>query len=119
MIVPPIVVAEGADVSVFASVEDVVRQLEPWFADEPHRAYDAEGRALDLVADPPIVERRLLFGLLRSDSAHESELRVVARESEPGHAAELAALLRERLGESAPLPLPELLDRLIRRDGYA
>jgi hypothetical protein len=45
---PPIVVAEGTDVSFYASEEAVGRELEPWFVEEDYTAFDADGRKVVL-----------------------------------------------------------------------
>ena len=47
---PPLLVADGLDLMIFRSQEDLGSYIEPWFVDEPHRVWDARGRALELVA---------------------------------------------------------------------
>jgi hypothetical protein len=60
-IVPPIVVAEGWDLGFYRSEDDLLSHLEPWFPSScGYRAFDSQGRRLELFADPPIVEKRLL-----------------------------------------------------------
>jgi hypothetical protein len=125
VIVPPIVVAEGLDLSFHRTPEDVVRQYEPWFpGDADYRAYDAEGRRLELVADPPVKSKRLI-GPIRTDNAHESSLTVRATEAEPSGADEFAELLHrwlielgERLEDPQRLTLRELLDRALAHAGF-
>jgi hypothetical protein len=49
-IVPPIVVAEGWDATFHRTEADVLAYYEPWFpGDALYRAFDSEGRRLDLV----------------------------------------------------------------------
>ncbi|HEY6759802.1 MAG TPA: hypothetical protein VI318_09935 [Baekduia sp.] len=48
----PIVVADGLDVTFHRSADDVGAYYEPWFPDSvEYRAFDAEGRRLELHAD--------------------------------------------------------------------
>ena len=120
-IVPPIVVAEGLDLAFHRAPADVVRQYEPWFPGATdYRAFDAEGRRLELVADPPVVSKRLI-GPIWTDNAHDSTLTVRAAEAEPSGANEFAELLRawlleigERLEDPQRLTLRQLLDRALR-----
>ena len=70
----PIVLADGLDVTLYASVEDIWVDLEPWFVEQEYRLYDATGLRLELVGEP--------------------EWSVRAVEAEPTGAEELAGLLR-------------------------
>ena len=73
-IAPPITIADGDDISFYATVWDVVAEYEPWYPSwSAYRAFDAEGRRLDLYADPPIVRRRVI-GPRWTDNAHKSGL---------------------------------------------
>jgi len=122
---PPIVIAEGHDVMIYPSVVHVLSDLEPWYpSNADYRAFDAHGRRLELVADPPVVPKRV-FWFLWTDNAHTSSLSIRAVEREPSGAAELAGLLREWLRVlEVPLDpgeepsLDDLLDRAIARGGY-
>lgn len=124
-IVPPLVVAEGGDVTVFRSATGLISYIEPWFPNSAdYRAFDSEGRRLELVADPPIVRRRLV-GPVWTDNAHKSSLLVRSREAVPSGADELAGILREllaflevRLDESEGTRLDELLTMVIERLGF-
>jgi hypothetical protein len=106
-IAPPIVVAEGHDVTFHRTVADVGAYYESWFPDTvEHRAFDAEGRRLELYAEGP-------------------ELQVRPGEAEPSGATELADLLRAQLRgrrSSDPvidtLGLERLLSLAVARAGY-
>jgi hypothetical protein len=125
-IVPPIVVSEDGDLDFFRSAADVTNYFEPWFPGAvDYRAYDSEGRALELYADPPVVARWWLFGLIGTDNAHESQLFVRTREVEPSHRDELTDVLRDWLRRTAPeearleaKTCEELLDRAIQGNGF-
>jgi hypothetical protein len=89
-----------------------------------YRAYDSEGRRLELVADPPVAPRRLL-GPIWTDNAHNSTLLVRATEDLPTHADDMAELLRKwlpmvgvPLAGPEGLALDELLLKAIERNGY-
>ena len=120
-VVPPIVVVEGQDVMLFRTESDLRAELEPWYpSSADYRAYDREGRRLELFADPPVVERRLI-GPIWTDNAHESSLFVRPTETTPSHAEELASALRDwlqatgvKIPDSERLMLPELVDRALR-----
>jgi hypothetical protein len=106
-IVAPIVVAEGLDVTFHREPGDVGGYYEHWFPDSvEHRAFDAEGRRLELRADG-------------------TALLVVALDETPTAAAELSDLLREVLRGRRDsdtmldaLTLPQLLDLAVARTGY-
>jgi hypothetical protein len=101
-IVPPILVAEDADLSFFGSVEDVLSYLEPWFPSScSYRAFDSHGRRLELFAEPPVV-RRHVVGPIWTDNAHESSLHIKAIEEEPSGVDELTAMLRDWLARVDP-----------------
>jgi len=107
--VPPLIVAEGLDVSFFSSQDAINRTLEPWFASEAYRAFDGEGRQLKLVVERRVTPRRLL-----PDRVDE---RLVLRsvEEEPQHSGELADLLSAYLSAvSAPAASGTSLSELIR-----
>jgi hypothetical protein len=123
--VGPIVVAEGEDVTFHRTVEDVGAYYEVWFPDSvEHRAFDAEGRRLELYADPPVVPGHGI-GAIPTDAAQRSTLCVRAREAEPSGADELGVLLRELLrgrrdhdATLDDLTLPHLLDLAVARVGF-
>ena len=124
-IIPPIVVAEGWDVTVYETSDHVLRHIEPWFPSSvDYRAFDSEGRRLELVADPPVMQKRLI-GPIRTDDADQSSLFIRAIESEPTGLEELSAMLEawlQRVG--VPLDLAEdwtldqLLAKAMERDGF-
>ncbi|MEA2495457.1 MAG: hypothetical protein QOJ29_3368 [Thermoleophilaceae bacterium] len=112
-LVPPLVVTEGVDVTIYSSEAELVREIEPWFANESYRAFDSEGRRVELLAHPPVVARRFI-GPIRTDNAHKSVLVVQACEDQPSNADELAELLRTWLAAlgvpaSADMDLRELV----------
>lgn len=117
-LVPPIVLAEGWDVMFFGSEDAVGRHLEAWYPEEvEYRAYDAQGRKLELFVNRETVPRRWL--------PDRTDERVAVRscEREPTHAAELAELLAQWLpmvNETVPADatLEALLQRAIERVGY-
>jgi hypothetical protein len=98
---PPIVVIEGWDFEFFDTVADALSWIEPWYPTwvPDYRAFDRLGRRLELVAEPPIVENRILFGLLRTDNAHKSSLIIRPAAAEPSGREELVGLLRGYLCE--------------------
>lgn len=111
-VVPPIVVSEGWDVSFFASEEAVDKELEPWYpSDAEYRAFDSEGRKLELTVRKVVIPRRLIW-----DRKYEV-VGVRAKETAARHADDLARLLREWLrviGEAeapANATLSELFER--------
>jgi hypothetical protein len=109
---PPIVVIEGWDFEFYDTVADALSSIEPWYPSwvPEYRAFDRLGRRLELAADPPIVEKRLLFGLFTSDNAHKSSLIIRPVESEPAGRDELVGLLRGYLREVQAGVDPEVLD---------
>jgi len=124
-IVPPIVVAEGWDLTFHRTEGDVLAYYEPWFPGDAHyRAFDSQGRRLELVAVPP-VERRHILGPVYADNAHRSALLVRVRGTEPRGAEELADLLRGWLVHvnvlneaTSTWSLPDLLAAAIDRAGF-
>lgn len=124
--VPPLLVSEdwAGDVTFYRTAADLLGHIEPWFPSTvDYYAYDSEGRRLKLVADPPVVRRRVI-GPIWTDNAHQSELRVEA-EPEPSHATEMAQLLLEWLRRLDALPSDvenltprQILDIAIERTGY-
>jgi hypothetical protein len=125
-IVPPVVVAEGLDLSFYRSTDDVVCEIEPWFPSEAeYRAFDSQGRRLGLFADPPVTPKHLI-GPIWTDNAQHSSLLVRATEGQPSGGEELAALLRAWLATvGTPLAVPddlsldELLAKGIERAGFS
>ena len=107
MLVPPIVIAEGRDVSFYQSERDVSRHIEQWFpATADYRAFDSEGRRLVLVAK-------------------EASVVALATETEPSHADELVTLLRHWLplvgvpvADGERLALAELVGKATGRVGF-
>jgi hypothetical protein len=59
--VPPLLVAEGDDLTFFRSQRALGSYIEPWFVDVEHQAWDGLGRRLNLV----VVEPRPGAGLLK------------------------------------------------------
>jgi hypothetical protein len=119
VIVPPIVLADGLDVSLYRSTEAVTRHLEPWLVEyeHGHLAYDSEGRELELSIERETIPRRWL-----PDKKTE-RLIVRAAEAEPSHVGELAVLLAAgltALGEAPPQDssLSDLLAASLARLGY-
>jgi hypothetical protein len=90
--VPPLVVAEPGHVEVYASEDELVGQLEPWYAEEPYEAFDAEGRPLELRAG---VEHRVgrLLGPLTIDGPIEVHV-LAGADAAPER---MAKLLRDQL----------------------
>jgi hypothetical protein len=69
--VPPLLVAEGYDLTFFRSQQHLVGYLEPWFVDVEHRAWDGLGRLLELVAvEPPEEPVSGFLKRLRQDAPH-------------------------------------------------
>jgi hypothetical protein len=107
VIVPPIVVVEGLDVSFFRTTEAVEDHFEAWFpALAEHHAFDSEGRALEL-------------------APRGSETVLIARDVEPAHAGELIDLLRDWLpmagapvADVEQLSLAELVTHALVLEGY-
>ena len=101
--------------NLFASEAALTSYLEPWFPSSvDYRAFDSQGRRLELLADPPVESRKVL-GPIRSDNAHASELTVRAVEETPTGAGELAEVVRHQLTASGTeVETQELsLDRLL------
>jgi len=98
---PPIVVIEGWDFEFFETVADALSSIEPWYPTwvPDYRAFDRLGRRLELVAEPPVVEKRILLGFLRTDNAHKSSLTIRPVAAEPSGREELVGLLRGYLRE--------------------
>jgi len=99
---PPLVVAEGWDITFFSSETALNWHLEPWFPSKvEYRAYDSEGRKLELSVDREKIPRRWF-----RDTTRE-RIMVRAVENEPGHVGELADFLTEWLPMiGAPKPPP-------------
>lgn len=123
-LVPPIVVIEGHDFMFYASVDALRADIEPWYPSSvEYHAFDSDGRRVELWADPPIKQRRIV-GPIWTDNAHKSRLLVRATEAEPSHADELAERLRETVlaGDASREDveascLKDLLLRAIERHG--
>lgn len=108
---PPLIVAEGWDIAFFSSEAALNWHLEPWFPSKvDYRAFDSEGRKLELSVERETIPRRWLRDITRE--------RIIVRavESEPGHAGELAEFLAEWLPMvGAPKPRPDTpLSELLR-----
>jgi hypothetical protein len=108
--VPPLIIAVGWDVWFYSSEDALNRDIEPWFpSDVDYRAFDSEGRKLELSVKRESNNRRFPF--------RETYERVVVRavENEPEHARELRTFLADWLpmvGAPTPgsdTPLAELL----------
>ena len=133
----PIIVAEGNDLSFFASLEDVEGYLEAIDVDNgEYIAYDADGRPVPLSTKrlPP----RKVLGMIsvrgaevvvasapEEEPRHAEDLRklLVRYLEEPRHAEDLRKLLVRYLGHWEPIPgieqktLQELIDATIDRAG--
>jgi hypothetical protein len=109
---PPIVVAEGNDVSVYRSLADVSRSLEAVDVDDGvYEAWDAPGHRLLLSTDPP-------FGRATMRSVHVS-LAVDAPDSSSGLPPLLVALLRSAgIPADAKEDVAALVDRVVIWQGY-
>ncbi len=104
-IVPPIVVADGWDLTFYRAEEDVALDLEAWYPDEVgYRAFDSVGRRLELVAGERVTVRAL-----ESAPTGAEELQALLREwlpmvgVEPPEDADLLALAVERGGLWEPV----------------
>jgi hypothetical protein len=89
MPVPPLVFAEGHDVELFTSLDELIAKVEPFVVERGNvTAYDSEGRVIDVR-----VRRTEGSGLLAFLTA--GGVRVTARlgEVEPRHVTQLRALL--------------------------
>lgn len=100
-------VGEPWDLEFFASEAALGAEMEAWFpAEVDYVAYDSEGRRLELLVDGRAPSRRKPSW---RDSCAGGVVGVRATESAPGHAAELAALLRAwlpQLGEPCQVSRP-------------
>jgi hypothetical protein len=127
-IASPIVIAENPKgrlwISFYAGPENVSNQLEAWFATgEDYRAFDAEGRPLELVVEERVTQRRFL-GLTRTQSG---EVVVVQPRGEAPQPEDLKPLLvrflvQEGQAEDADSPAPpldELIERCVRYSGLS
>jgi DNA primase large subunit len=79
----PIVVVEGNDVTIHASVKDAESWLEPWWVEKQlGKVYDAEGRSFRL-------------------EVHAGRVRIMLDELQTAHAEELKSLLKNFLNTIA------------------
>jgi len=73
---PPIFVVEGLDIGIYASAEDAMRDLEPWWVRQKEGlVYDAEGRMLT----PEISGLRVTELIPEDPPAHAKELEAALR----------------------------------------
>ena len=112
----PLIIAEGLDVGVFASLAQAEGNYEPWISREPTvRGYDADGRRLKFEIEGGSTRR----GFFAMPDAGQVRIRLA--EDQPSGADELRELLTEFLryfaarGHAVPrpldtLPLPDLID---------
>jgi hypothetical protein len=106
-IVAPIVVAEGMDVTFHRAAGDVGGYYESWFPESvEYRAFDAEGRRLELRAEGSSLLVRTLEDAPSGDDELCELLRSVLRGRRPSD-----TLLEE-------LSLPRLLDLAVARIGF-
>jgi hypothetical protein len=69
--VPPLLVAEGYDLTFFRSQQSLDGYLEPWFVEVEHRAWDGLGRPIDLVVvDSPDEPVSGFLKRIRRDALH-------------------------------------------------
>lgn len=107
-IVPPLVVVEGLGeinaMHFFASARALGSHLEPWFPqEEAYRAFDSEGRKLELTVEVKPVRRRW-----RRDTTY-THVGVRLAESDRLHQDELAELLRRWLSRAhSPIAVENL-----------
>jgi hypothetical protein len=98
----PLVVAEGLDVSFYASVDRLEKHLEAIDVNEGiYVSYDAAGRHLKLGVTPAKKTRKI-FGLTFGATPGLQFVVVESAEAEPRHATELETLLREYLAAVEP-----------------
>ena len=101
--VSPLIIAEGWDVAFYSSEDAVNRDIEPWYPSEvEYRAFDSEGRKLELSVERQKTPRRWLW------SGTYERIIVRAVENEPGHSQELKVFLTDWLPiVGAPKPAPD------------
>ena len=98
----PLVVAEGLDVSFYASVDRLEKQLEAIDVDEGiYLAFDASGRRLALGVSPRKRTRKI-FGLTFDTTPSPQFVVVESAEADPHHGVELETVLREYLAAVEP-----------------
>ena len=99
----PLVVAEGLDVSFYASTDALEKHLEAIdVAEGIYSAFDAVGRRLSLGVTPPKRTRRRILGIT-FDTGPGLQFVIVERaEVDPHRSAELVTTLREYLAAVDP-----------------
>jgi hypothetical protein len=117
--VPPLLVAEGYDLTFFRSQQALGGYLEPWFVEVEHQAWDALGRPLELVVvEPPDEPLSGLQKWIRKPAPGlEARLGDAASRANDDCAAYLRGWLREVGGPELPpsASLPELLVQALLR----
>jgi hypothetical protein len=111
-LVPPLVLVDGHDVMICATVAVAERFLEPWAVEDGSaEGFDATGRRLAFR-----VETTLPTGpWSKVFSSPREAVRIEAAEQEPSGGAELAAALRDYVRATLPservegVPVPELI----------
>jgi hypothetical protein len=97
--IPPLLVAEGYDLTFFRSQRELGVYLEPWFADEEYRAWDGLGRPLELVVvHPPDSPPTGFLKRRRHGHAH-IEARLSERTQKTRACDDCATYLREWLSK--------------------
>lgn len=112
-LVPPIVLVDGHDVMMFASVADAERFLEPWAVEDGSaEGFDAQGRRLAFYVEPP--SRGGVIGKLLGTPPGRVRIASAGGSSDP---ETLKAVLRQYLSilrpDSAAAISTKSLDELV------
>lgn len=120
----PIILAEGLDVEPYLSIAEIRYELEIDIVKETtYKAYDAEGRLMELVIDKAQAEKPNFLGNKKTVTYEQINIRPL--EIEPTHAEELKQLLLDYFEYSDPslyktlksTNLAELVDALLIKFG--
>jgi hypothetical protein len=88
MITPPIVFAEGHDIELFASLDELTAKVEPFVVERGNvTAYDSDGRRIDIRVQKP--ERSGIASLVEVSG----RVTAILAEAEPTHGTQLKSLL--------------------------
>jgi hypothetical protein len=112
---PRLFIAQADDLIILRDGSET-HNLEPWFPEEEqYTAFDSEGRRFELTVEATEERRRLLPG-------RRTVRTVVCRplETAPTGDADLVAVLRRHLGQSADAAsLGDLVAMIVQQDGYS